>query len=151
VSGRVTYNPVTGRCQWSQYSASPGRALYAGVPQTRILNVSFVSYSNLCTGYYGPQGFSGMWYAPFRSTCTLVIRLTNPGNSTLTVTNVNSGSVWSLDWSSGTIAPGTSQTITCFYSFIESPPIDTGYVRFSYDTNKTSGNAYFVETRLHKP
>lgn len=28
MSGRVTYNPATGRCQWAQYSASPGRALY---------------------------------------------------------------------------------------------------------------------------
>ena len=30
MSGRVTYNPATGRCQWAQYSASPGRALYKG-------------------------------------------------------------------------------------------------------------------------
>ena len=32
MSGRVTYNPATGRCQWAQYSASPGRALYNGGP-----------------------------------------------------------------------------------------------------------------------
>lgn len=31
MSGRATYNPVTGRCQWAQYSTSPGRALYAGL------------------------------------------------------------------------------------------------------------------------
>jgi hypothetical protein len=30
MSGRVTYNPATGRCQWAQYSDSPGRALYKG-------------------------------------------------------------------------------------------------------------------------
>lgn len=37
MSGRATYNPATGRCQWAQYSASPGRALYKGT----VSNLSF--------------------------------------------------------------------------------------------------------------
>lgn len=52
MSGRVTYNPVTGRCQWSQYSTSPGRALYKGYPDI-IVHVPGVQVRGwVPNGYY---------------------------------------------------------------------------------------------------
>jgi len=47
MSGRVTYNPATGRCQWSQYSASPGRVLYKGTTDIIVhaLNVRVFAHN----------------------------------------------------------------------------------------------------------
>jgi hypothetical protein len=47
MSGRATYNPTTGRCQWAQYSASPGRALYKGTWRTATVDL----YSRVSQGF----------------------------------------------------------------------------------------------------
>ena len=70
MSGRVTYNPATGRCQWAQYSASPGRALYKGFPIV-IVRVPGVQVRGWVPDgmYYARQWFAlpelqMEWYAP---------------------------------------------------------------------------------------
>jgi hypothetical protein len=146
MSGRVTYNPATGRCQWAQYSASPGRALYAGEPLTRILNVSWVSSNHYASTYTPGFSWTGLWIDSHAISCELVIRLANAGTGALTVTSVTSNSVWNLDWTSGVISPGGYRDITCTYSF--SDPIDTGHCMFGYATNATSGNDFIIKTRL---
>lgn len=133
-----------------------GAVLYDGVAATRIGTLSYVAFDGAGSyvNYYSPWQTIYYWnnnaagYSGY-----LTLRLTNSGNSTLTVTSIGllgifNGATMSADWTSGSIAPGGHQDIRFSFSVPAWPPqagISPYYTPYciDYASNATSKSGLF--------
>ena len=112
-----------------------GAVLYDGVASARVCALCHISGS----GGYGALGVYTYCWRPTQ-TGTAVFRITNTGNTTLTVTAITPSAGWSVNWSSGTIAPGAYQNVTLSFSIGSYPPYALLDWTVAVTSNATSGS-----------
>ena len=116
--------------------SAAGAVLYDGVAVSRVCALSFVSGSGGHTYYYPTYDYA--WRPG--ETGTAVFRISNTGNTALSVTAISPASGFSVNWSSGTIAAGGHQDVTVSFTIGTYPPDVNLYWSVAVTSNATSNS-----------